>query len=151
MKFIADSMLGRLARYLRASGYDVTYFRHIDDHRIIEIASSENRIILTRDTLMQESKSFKNTKPAIILVKSGDYRQQLKQLKNQIGLSLQARFSRCMQCNASLEKINKHDYAQKIPPHVYQTHNHFMKCPYCSKLYWHGSHCQTISRTLNAL
>ena len=39
MKFIADVMVGRLAKYLRIAGYDVTYMNNIKDDKIIEIAS----------------------------------------------------------------------------------------------------------------
>lgn len=48
MKFIADMMLGRLARWLRLYGYDTRYGVE-DDDEIISIAKKEGRIILTRD------------------------------------------------------------------------------------------------------
>ena len=52
IKFIADIMVGRLARYLRMAGMDVSYNNHYDDARIIETAKAESRIVLTRDALM---------------------------------------------------------------------------------------------------
>lgn len=54
MRFAADEMLGKLARWLRVSGHDVTYERYIDDGHLIRQARDEGRIILTRDTHLIE-------------------------------------------------------------------------------------------------
>src|SRR5215813_270690 len=48
--FIADVMVGRLARWLRILGFDVLYSNRYEDDEILRIASAENRMILTRDT-----------------------------------------------------------------------------------------------------
>ena len=50
MKFIADVMVGKLARRLRTLGYDVVYSNRYRDDDIVRIACAEDRIILTRDT-----------------------------------------------------------------------------------------------------
>ena len=49
MKFLADSMLGKLARWLRMLGHDVTYNVELDDNVLLEVAKKENRVLLTRD------------------------------------------------------------------------------------------------------
>jgi len=151
MKFIADTMVGRLAKYLRAAGYDVIYHKHIDDQKLIDIAASQDRIILTRDSLMQKSKWFKNKKPILILVENDNYIEQLKQVKGQLGLKLEASFTRCVNCNTKLKKINKQSYREIIPPYVYRTCNQFMQCPGCNKLYWQGSHCTSIRQVLSSI
>src|SRR5574337_881847 len=49
MRFVADAMLGRLAKWLRLAGYDTLYWRG-DDARLVRLALAENRVVLTRDT-----------------------------------------------------------------------------------------------------
>jgi uncharacterized protein with PIN domain len=49
MKFIADEMVGKLARWMRLAGCDTVYRNPISDKELVEIAQRENRIILTRD------------------------------------------------------------------------------------------------------
>jgi hypothetical protein len=50
--FIADAMLGRLAKWMRIIGCDVEYFSEISDNEISERAFHSGRIILTRDTML---------------------------------------------------------------------------------------------------
>ncbi len=48
-KFILDVHLGKLARYLRFSGFDCLYSNKFEDSEIAEISDKEGRIVLTRD------------------------------------------------------------------------------------------------------
>ncbi|MEK6667144.1 MAG: Mut7-C RNAse domain-containing protein, partial [candidate division NC10 bacterium] len=49
-RFVADMMLGKLARWLRAMGYDTVYFRVAEDRHLLQLAHAEARTLLTRDT-----------------------------------------------------------------------------------------------------
>ncbi|MEM2025047.1 MAG: DUF5615 family PIN-like protein, partial [Desulfurococcaceae archaeon] len=48
-KFVVDTMLGSLARWLRILGYDTLYEREIEDWQILRRAELESRVIITRD------------------------------------------------------------------------------------------------------
>ncbi len=48
-RFMVDIKVGRLARWLRAMGYDAALFTGRDDSDMVRTALKEGRIVLTRD------------------------------------------------------------------------------------------------------
>src|SRR5262249_61457977 len=48
--FACDVMLGALARWLRAAGYDAWWSNAIDDWDLVRLAQREGRILLSADT-----------------------------------------------------------------------------------------------------
>src|SRR5213592_1622854 len=92
MKFIADVMVGKLARWLRVLGFDVVYSNKYDDDEIIRIAEAENRIILTRDTgLFARIPDSQR-----LFIESDNYKEQVQQVLRSFNLSDFAVFSRCL-------------------------------------------------------
>ena len=71
--FIADAMLGRLARWMRFLGFDTLYFHDIKDSRLIRIAREQDRVILTRDTRLVQIKGVNK----YLLIKADDSFHQL--------------------------------------------------------------------------
>jgi len=53
-RFLADEMLGSLARWLRIMGYDTEYARGMSDSDILARSRVEGRIVLTRDRQLAE-------------------------------------------------------------------------------------------------
>jgi hypothetical protein len=49
VRFVLDAHLGKLARHLRLAGLDAVYRHDAGDEELAEIASREQRILLTRD------------------------------------------------------------------------------------------------------
>jgi uncharacterized protein with PIN domain len=49
MKFIADVMLGKLAKRMRLLGFDVLYDPAYEDNEVLRLALDHDRVILTRD------------------------------------------------------------------------------------------------------
>ena len=47
-RFVADSMLGRLAKWLRGFGFDVVYHPFADDHKLIARARERGATVLPR-------------------------------------------------------------------------------------------------------
>jgi hypothetical protein len=43
-RFVADVMLGKLAKWLRIAGYDVLYSNRYTDDELISVSRNENRI-----------------------------------------------------------------------------------------------------------
>jgi uncharacterized protein len=151
MKFIADVMVGRLAKYLRMAGYDVAYINDIKDDKIIEIAKNEDRIILTRDRLMLERRDIKNHVIKSVFIKDDSLSAQLMQIKNELHIDLKPSLKRCIECNSCLEEIKKDNVRGKVPPYVYSTQDYFLLCINCKKLYWRGTHYKNISEFFSKL
>lgn len=141
-------MLGRLARYLRAAGYDVVYNSRIEDRDLIGQARAQQRIILTRDRQIACRRVCKQGQPACIILESLDYRKQLSQLRHQLKIKLAVKFKRCLECNSILDEVDKKDFVAQIPPYVYQNQHQFKYCPHCRKIYWNGSHMDSIRKVL---
>jgi hypothetical protein len=147
MKFIADIMVGKLAKYLRMAGYDVIYINDANDDEIIKIARKTNRIVLTRDSLMLERKEFKNGNIKCLHIEDVKLKNQLEQVKSEFGLSLKPNFVRCIECNKKLVNVKKEDIKNKVPPYVYKTQENFLYCKNCDKYYWRGTHYNNIKNT----
>ena len=151
MKFIADIMVGKLAKYLRMAGNDVLYINDISDDEILKIAKNENRIVLTRDTLMLQRKDCKNNTIKSLLIKDDKILNQLKQIKSELQINLKPNLIRCLDCNEILVKVNKEDIPGKVPPYVYKTQKNFLYCSTCDKYYWRGTHYESIINTFKVI
>ena len=91
LKFVADTMLGKLARWMKILGYDVIYFREIDDKQLIDISRQNERIILTRDRQLANIPTLDT-----FLIHSTDIWQQLRQVIETYRLRFQETvFTRC--------------------------------------------------------
>jgi len=54
IRFFADDMAGKLARWLRLAGWDCAYERSIPDSELVRRSEEEARMILTRATHLAE-------------------------------------------------------------------------------------------------
>ena len=48
--FACDAMLGGLARWLRAAGYDASWHPGIDDNDLVRLSQAEQRVLLSSDS-----------------------------------------------------------------------------------------------------
>ncbi len=137
MKFIADTMLGRLARWLRICGYDVVYSNTATDDEILRIALKEKRYLLTRDNLL-----YWRAGKWGALVPSSDIKEQLTWVEQHFSCKLEVKYTRCPVCNEQVVPVKLEDVEEKIPPKVKQFAKEFWMCPKCKRIYWEGSHRQ---------
>ena len=146
--FIADAMLGRLARWLRMLGYDTAYEKTITDQALIERALVEGRWVLTRDSYLAKRKLLRDRHT---LVRSDYIVDQLRQLGRELNINLavgSTTASRCPECNGILESITREDAAPSVPLFVATQHAHFSRCVDCGKTYWPGTHWESFHRHL---
>ena len=144
-KFVADDMLGKLAKYLRLLGYDATYLRHSQDKELVKIALDENRIILTRDRELSRIKKVKS-----VLIKSTATKKQLEEVKKALKIvpNKKNMFTRCSECNTETKIMKKDAIKDMIPHLVYEMYEEFRHCPKCNRVYWPGSHYGRILKEI---
>lgn len=146
MKFACDVMLGGLAKWLRASGFDVFYDAHIDRSRLFRVAREEGRVILTRTHSYDELKDI----PAYQVIESENVAEQVRQFYgNHPELDPWKDFlSRCVECNAILETVEKAEVEEQLPPKVKEGMHEFRRCPNCKRVYWPGTHVSRMKSFL---
>jgi uncharacterized protein with PIN domain len=144
-RFILDSMLGKLARFLRIMGYDSLYFKDAEDSFLIYIALEEgDRILLTKDVKLIEEANRLKIKAK--LIRSNHVEEQLKELEELI--SFRMGNSRCPICNGYLYRVEKEEIQGEIPDFVWYTNNEFYRCTNCKKIYWKGSHIPKLKERI---
>ncbi len=149
-KFIADTMMGELARWLRILGYDVLYNRNYSDLQILKIARASRRTIITRDRGLHVKAIKNKIKSVYIHSDKIEYRLAELALKTNIILEADPSKSRCPECNGILTKISNKDLVKdRVPPGALQAYDEFYLCVNCGKVYWEGSHWKNIKRILN--
>ncbi|GIW48446.1 MAG: hypothetical protein KatS3mg078_2323 [Deltaproteobacteria bacterium] len=147
-RFIADSMLGKLAKWLRLAGVDVEYEKDIDDKELIQRAIFEDRVILTRDRSVTQRKLVKEC----LLINSEHLSEQIREFKRAFELNtLKNAFTRCILCNNPLEEIPKELLKGKVPPYIWNTHERFKHCNRCKRVYWAGTHRRNAEKLLKEL
>lgn len=142
MKFIADAMLGRLARWLRLLGLDTLYYPDITDRTLLKTSKQEKRLLLTRDTRLVQSKIAD-----CLLIESDDVFEQLAQVVGTLGLR-EPEVPRCANCNGAMAEVEKKDVEGSVPEYVFLSHNRFMMCAECGRVYWEGSHYRDMRERL---
>lgn len=149
-RFIADAMLGKLARWLRIIGFDTLYFNKIDDSEIIRMALQEQRVILTRDTELSKSKKI----PRAVLIHSNNHLEQLKEVLlflNKASREFSNLPCRCVICNGELVSCDKNLILNLTPEYILLHNKSFLRCSKCNKVFWHGSQKEKINRTIQSI
>jgi len=136
-KFVADSMVGKLAKWLRVLGYDTHYRPHYSPEAIDTFVRN-GRILLTRHERRAEKLGN-----AAVLIRGNQVSEQLMELKRELHLepARSVWFSRCLICNAILRQAREGIASEKIPEYVlYQNMTNIRFCPSCGRHFWPGSH-----------
>ena len=157
MKFLVDSMLGKLARFLRIFGYDTIYANDltevfmmdpVPDEKLIEYAKENNRFIITKDRMLNKTYSERS----LFLHGKGIY-NYLHQLKEELRLKFEFKVekAKCSICNSNLLKIqDKNEIMNDILQDSFANYEDFYRCSnlHCNKIFWKGSHIKDIEKRL---
>ena len=142
-RFFADAHLGRLARYLRLLGFDTAYERDCDDAHLAASAARERRIVLTHD----EGLLKRNMVTHGMFERSQQPRAQLLEVARRLQLLSRFKpFTRCLECNGELTTTSKPEVAGLVPERAWRSHEEFMRCTNCGRVYWAGTHHERLHR-----
>jgi len=148
-RFVADSMLGHVARWLRLLGYDTLYFRSIKDWKLLEIASSEDRVLLTRDLGLFRRARKRGIRA--FFVEDPAIEKILAQLSARYGVRLEfdPDDTRCTECNTPLKRTTSlAEVSHLVSPYIATKYREFWVCPRCKKVFWRGTHWKSIEKIL---
>lgn len=144
-RFVADAMLGRLARWLRILGLDTVYDPSLDDPALVALADAEGRALLTRDRHLVEHLR----PPRALLVRSDAALDQLREVVQEFGIGPPfGLFTRCPVCNGALRPATDEEAATLVPEQSRDVPGPVRRCPDCGRVYWQGSHTERMRRAL---
>ena len=149
-KFIVDSNVGKLTRWLRLMGYDTLFFNDGSDSDLVATALAEGRVILTRDNQIMERRLVSSGQLKAVFISSDKPEWQMRQVIEALDLDCRFKpFSLCLECNEPLEERTKQEVKDRVPPYVFKTQEQYMECPACHRIYWRGTHWQRMMARLN--
>lgn len=146
--FLADAMLGRLARWLRVIGTDTIQLPlETPDHVLVERARADARVLLTRDRhLIRELRPER-----VSAVQSEVPLEQLAAVIREFDLRRPPELmTRCLICNSPLLELESYAARSALPPSARELPGPVRHCPTCSRVYWRGSHVRRMEAALAA-
>ena len=147
-EFVADGHLGKLVRDLRLLGLDVAYDPAAEDRQLVEIASRNNRALLTRDRRLLMHAAVQHG----YYLRSQNPLEQTVEVLQRFDLgSILSPFTRCLRCNALLEPTEKEKVIGQLEPLTKIYYDEFRRCTGCGQVYWSGSHFTKLQKRLEQI
>jgi len=136
-RFVVDGHLGKLARNLRFLGLDTAYDSQLHDPQLLQIMISDARALLTRDRRLLMHRIVSDG----YCPRSDNSTEQTFEVLRRFDLSSDLKpFTRCIECNALLETVDKAAVLDELEPLTRIYYHEFRRCTGCGKIFWRGSH-----------
>lgn len=147
-RFLVDTNLGKLARYLRIAGFDTAYIREQSDVEIISQMLGEQRALLSRDHKLLMHKVVEYG----YLPRADDPAEQFREVCRRFALHDAIHpFSRCPNCNSVLQTVPKEEIIDQLEPLTKKHFEDFSQCPSCGQIYWAGSHRRRLDKRIKII
>src|SRR5205085_2709430 len=145
--FACDAMLGGLARWLRAAGYDASWHDGIPDPELVRLGRDEGRVVLSSDDdILGYALVRDGVVPFLFVPRGLDVQGQLAHVLRELDLPLLD--PRCMGCGGELADLPKDEAAGRVPPRSLAAHDRFWACVRCGRAFWHGMHWERVAERL---
>ena len=143
-RFVAEAMLGKLAKWLRMMGYDVLYRRSYREEDLARLVAGGRRLLSRRIRA-------KARYPGALVLQSDHVAEQLKELKTLGSLNLDPSrfFTRCLLCNVPLKEADPETAKSTLPDYVFHKNPSRIRfCPECGRFFWPGTHRDNMLKQL---
>jgi uncharacterized protein with PIN domain len=147
-RFLADAMLGRLARWLRVVGADTLQLpTDTPDISLVARARADERVLLTRDRhLLRELRPHRE-----LAIRSDVPLTQLGEVVRAFALRRPAELlTRCLLDNTPLVEMTPAEIVEQVPPRSRELAGPMRRCPTCGRAYWRGSHVRRMEAALES-
>jgi uncharacterized protein with PIN domain len=151
--FVVDSMLGKLATWLRLTGNDAMFSTKINDDEFLRIAIDSGRVLLTSDEELYHRAVDAGAETMLV---RGSVDEEVASVFLKYGIEpfADAAISRCTKCNGELEYIGE-DEKERVKPLVleqtYEYYNEFWLCKYCKSVFFKGGQWINIEEYMNKI
>jgi uncharacterized protein len=143
-RFVADSMLGKLAKWLRVLGFD-TLYANLQHQEQLDAYRDQGYLLLTRHRRWCGQ-------PGVLCLAANDPVEQLREVVAAVPIERPdlRRLKRCLRCNTLLEQAERRLVVGHVPDYVLVTSKMFYRCPECRRFYWPGSHPQRMAQWIHS-
>jgi uncharacterized protein with PIN domain len=145
-KFVADGMLGSLARKLRLYGLDVLYYPDMADDDLLRTCEGGGRVLLTSDRELHGRAVRKGVTCVEVSVRGDAAMAALIFKELAIRPPLEPSAARCPVCNGEVIAVDKGEVSKLVPPQVLARQERFYQCASCQHVYWEGGHWFRLAR-----
>ncbi|MFA6472681.1 MAG: Mut7-C RNAse domain-containing protein [Candidatus Latescibacterota bacterium] len=144
-KFIADTHLDKLTKYLRLLGFDCSYNKQYTDTEIIQTAEMEKRIILTKVvSLLKNSNISRGYR-----IRSHYPLEQVREVMRRFDLYTCIKpFPRCKVCNVILANGK---IINDLEPALPKNCSEFCHCTSCKKILWKGFYTAKLLNLIQSI
>ena len=148
VRFVADCHLGTLVRNLRLLGFDVAYDQQAQDRQLLSVMEREDRALLTRDRRLLMHAIVRHG----YCPRSQNADDQTIEVIRRFALfDSITPFTRCVCCNAPLQRVVKADVVEKLEPLTKIYYEELHRCSGCGQIYWAGSHFSKLQGRLEKI
>jgi uncharacterized protein with PIN domain len=149
MKFLVDRTTGKLAKKLRALGFDAASWTAGPIEEAVREARAGGRMFLTRSRRIPGAGEGLQ----VTIVEANNPAEQVREVFQKLRLELREEwfFSRCLLCNEELLPVAKGEVEGRVPDFIYRGYDSFRLCPRCRRVYWPGTHLEKMKREVGRI
>jgi len=147
-RFVADTNIGDIVKYMRVLGFDVYCDTSLSPRQVVEVSNREKRIIVTKSRKLLKFKEVSHG----VLICPGTVQQQIEGIINRLDIRDDVRpFSRCLCCNNLLIEASKKMIEERVPPKARASCDGYSYCESCDKVFWKGTHHIKMTKVIGRI